>query len=160
MNGKEPRVIKSLSEYLEWTEELKAGQYLFRGLPNKEWDILPSTYLRLTEDRQNAEMLIKLNKELIEDARRLGYDERDGKILSDLELLADLQHRGAATCLIDFTNSAFVALWFACQTSSEGEADGKVFAVRFKDPAVFESVTTAQSTKGKLEEFFQGIQRR
>ena len=157
MNDKEPRVIKSLSEYLEWTEELKAGQYLFRGLPNKGWNILPSTYLRLKKYHRNAAMLIKLNKELLEDARRLGYDERDGKILSDLELLADLQHRGAATCLIDFTNSAFVALWFACQTNSEGEADGKVFAVRFKDPAVFKSVTTAKSTKGKLEEFFKGF---
>ena len=35
--------------------------------------------------------------------------------LTDLELLAKLQHYGAATCLIDFTKLPLVALWMACQ---------------------------------------------
>ena len=155
MSEKKP--IKSLAQFLEWTEQFKAGEYLFRGLPNADWKNKPSTYLRLDKDRQkdrqNVGMLIKINKELLEDARRLGYGTRDGDPLSDLELLADLQHRRAATCLIDFTDSAFVALWFACQTSSKGEADGKVFAVCFKDPAVFKTVTSSESKKD-LEYFF------
>ena len=66
-------------------------------------------------------------------ARSLGHDQRDGKQLPDLELLAELQYFGAATCLIDFTRSALVALWFACQQGSQREANGKVFAVRHDD---------------------------
>ena len=58
-------------------------------------------------------MLLKVNKDLIKEARRQGHDQKNGQQLSDLELLAELQHFRAATCLIDFTRSALVALWFA-----------------------------------------------
>src|SRR6185436_12658259 len=37
----------------------------------------------------------------------------NGKNLSDLEVLACLQHYGAATRLLDFTKNVFIALWFA-----------------------------------------------
>ena len=46
---------------------------------------------------------------MIEDARLQGLDEKDGRELEDLEIFAELQHHGAATCLIDFTYSAQVA---------------------------------------------------
>ncbi|MCE2413286.1 tetratricopeptide repeat protein [Candidatus Poribacteria bacterium] len=93
-----------------------------------------SAYRRLREiDRNDPKKLIKINKDLIEKARSLGHDQRDGRQLPDLELLAELQHFGAATCLIDFTRSALVALWFACQQGSQREANGKVFAVRHDD---------------------------
>lgn len=34
---------------------------------------------------------------------------------SDLELLAELQHKGAATCLVDFSTNFLISLWFATQ---------------------------------------------
>ena len=52
------------------------------------------------------------------------------KARDELELLADLQHHGAATCLLDFTRGALIALWFACEKS---ETDGKVFVVNTAD---------------------------
>ena len=55
--------------------------------------------------------LLKINEEMIKNARLQGHGEKDGQRFSDLELLAELQHYGAATCLIDFTYSAQVALW-------------------------------------------------
>ena len=73
------------------------------------------------------------------------HDQLNGERLSDLPLLAELQHFRAATCLIDFTRNALVALWFACEkkstTESEDEVeetDGKVYAVRIDDPARLE----------------------
>ena len=48
-----------------------------------------------------------------------GYDEKNGRKLSHLEMLAELQHYGAATCLMDFSYSAQIALWFACQQSKK-----------------------------------------
>ncbi len=80
-------------------------------------------------------------KKLIEDAHLMGHDQKDGQRLFDLDLLAELQHFGAATCLIDFTRDALVALWFACQQSSKGPANGKVFAVRIV-PARFRTIDT------------------
>lgn len=50
-------------------------------------------------------------KALIESARAAGL----GTDLCELDLLAFLQHHGAATRLLDCSRNAFVALWFACR---------------------------------------------
>ena len=126
--------VETLSQFIEWAAQFSDGQYLFRGVSTESYKIEASAYRRLSEtDRNNPNKLLKINKDLIEKARSLGHDQRDTQQLSDLELLAELQHFGAATCLIDFSRSALVALWFACQQGSQTEANGKVFAVRHDD---------------------------
>lgn len=82
-------------------------------------------------------------QEILEPARMNGYGIKDGRKLSDLELLAELQHYGAATCLIDFTRDFFVALWFACQPCKDDDNDeqgGKVFILNTNDPEAFRSI--------------------
>ena len=123
-----PRV-ESLRDFIEWTEQFINEEHLFRGVSNEAYMIEPSTYLRMHENHRNESKLLQVNKEMIETARSRGHGRRDGERLSDLELLAQLQHYGAATCLIDFTRSGFVALWMACRRSSKGNSNGKVFAV-------------------------------
>ena len=126
--------IETLNKFIEWAAQFSDGQYLFRGVSTESYKIEASAYRRLSEtDRNNPNKLLKINKDLIGKARSLGHDQRDAQQLSDLELLAELQHFGAATCLIDFSRSALVALWFACQQGSQTEANGKVFAVRHDD---------------------------
>ena len=83
---------------------------------------------------------IDYHQDLILACRTNRFDRRDGTPLEDLEVLADLQHHMAATCLIDFTRSALVALWFACEESGE---DGKVFVVNTADEERFLEVTPA-----------------
>ena len=125
--------IETLSQFIEWAAQFSDGQYLFRGVSTESYKIEASAYRRLSEtDRNNPSKLLKINKDLIGKARSLGHDQRNAQQLSDLELLAELQHFGAATCLIDFSRSALVALWFACQQGSQ-KANGKVFAVRHDD---------------------------
>ena len=140
--------IKTLNEFIEWAAQLKDGQYLFRGVSNECYKLEASACRRLQEtDRYNPSKLLKINRELIAKARSLGHDQKDGRQLSDLELLAELQHFSAATCLIDFSRNALVALWFACQTSSEGEANGKVYAVNRNDTVRLKTVTHELITK-------------
>lgn len=55
---------------------------------------------------------------LLAQARLIGHGFRNGRELSDLELLSVLRHYGAATRLMDFTRNAFVALWFATRSRS------------------------------------------
>ena len=39
--------------------------------------------------------------------------------MSDLDVLADVQHYGGATCLVDFSKNILTAIWFACSTDPE-----------------------------------------
>lgn len=132
MAAKETQRINSLNEFLEWAGQFDDEQYLFRGVKNKTYKMEASASRRLPKEHSdNPSRLFRITKRLIEDARSRGHDQKDGRTLSDLELLAELQHFGAATCLIDFSRNALVALWFACEsgTEDENDANGKVVAV-------------------------------
>ena len=129
--------ITNLAAFIAWIEELEPGQYLFRGVSNETYEIIPSAYRRPQMER-DPEMLLRINKAYIDDARLRGLALKDGRRLTDLELLAELHHSGAATCLIDFTRSAQVALWFAC---AKGETNGKVNAVRVDNLLRFKKIT-------------------
>ncbi|MDE0013185.1 MAG: tetratricopeptide repeat protein, partial [Candidatus Poribacteria bacterium] len=107
--------IKTLDEFIAWTNRFDEGEYVFRGVPNKAYKIQASAYRRPEKNERNFEKFLNINKDLIRAARQRGYDRKDGKEWSDLEILVELQHYGAATCLIDFSYSAQIALWFACR---------------------------------------------
>ncbi len=165
MNIKEPTRISSLSEFVEWVNQLGSGNYLFRGVPNAEYKIQASAYRRPKEDDRSFEKFLQINRDLITDAGLRGHGERNGRELGDLEILAQLQHFGAATCLIDFTRNAQVALYFACEKDpkwekrpqdSENPPDGKVYVVR-NDPFQFKKVTP-DLLKEKINYFFPRFQ--
>ena len=69
----------------------------------------------------------------------MGIGLEDGNQISDLELLATLQHHGSATGLIDFTWNPIVALWFACRAGRD-KCKGKVFVINLNDPTQFQIV--------------------
>ena len=159
MTNKESRSVKTLSGFMKWTEQFDDGQYLFRGVSNQNYEIVASASRRIGEDNSNPAKLLQINEEMISDARLEGHDLKDGHQLTDLELLAELQHYGAATCLIDFTYSAQVALWMACRQSSKWNVNGKVFAVRSNDPVRFKKITPKLLRKN-LEHFFKADKHR
>lgn len=172
-----PSQFRSLRSFLKWAEQFNDGQYLFRGVPDERYKIEASACRRLPKsDRNNPVRLLKINQELIENARLLGHDQLLGKRLSDLALLAELQHYRAATCLIDFTSNALVALWFACEqlatkevkglsneenpddektNDEKKEVDGKVYAVRVDDPSRYRTVTSELLEKNNIGDFFK-----
>ena len=116
--------IKTLDEFIAWANQFDEGEYVFRGVPNKAYKIQASAYRRPEENERNFEKFLNINKDLIRAARQRGYDRKDGREWSDLEILVELQHYGAATCLIDFSYSAQIALWFACQHFQKKDENG------------------------------------
>ena len=144
--------IETLSQFIEWAAQFNDGRYLFRGVSKDRYRIEASAYRRLKTNR-TADWLLKVNQDLIKRARSLGHDQKNGQELSDLELLAELQHFGAATCLIDFSRNALIALWFSCQQDSEEETNGKVFAV--PDKISLKEVTPDLMKNGKIDHFFE-----
>jgi hypothetical protein len=136
--------IRSVEEFIEWTEGLQGEMILYRGLARADWDVSSSAYRRVekseTESSFTSDSMIHgYTAELLNDASLRGFRERQSKNLSDLEMLAELQHYGAATCLIDFSENAMIALWFACCECPSD--DGKVVAMDTGDTTGFLTIS-------------------
>ena len=136
--------IRSVEEFLVWTESLKGGMVLYRGLADADWEVESSAYRRMRKPEDDSSVTVpeitflSYIDHLVNAAGLQGFRERQDRNFSDLELLAELQHYGAATCLIDFTTSALIALWFACRR--EASKEGKVVAMATDDVDSFSTI--------------------
>ena len=166
--SEEPSQIKTLNQFMEWVQQLPPGEYVYRGVSSEKYPIEASTYRRLKDEKgkfrnkedQSPEKLLAINEEMIEDANRHRHGWKNEQPLSDLNLLAELQHRGAATCLIDFTTNPQVALWMACRDSSHGSAKGKVYAVDISSHFTYKPVDTDLARREKIAYFFTRDERK
>lgn len=71
---------------------------------------------------------------LLKEAREWGLGVHPTGYSDDLQLLAELQHYGIATRLIDVTSNPLTALWFACQDGGEGvDRDGVLLALNITE---------------------------
>ena len=157
-----PRV-ESLNEFMEWVRELPSGEYVYRGVSSKTYRIEASAYRRLknSRDDSSAKILLDINLEMIEKANRHRQGWESDRAPSNLDLLAKLQHIGAATCLIDFTRNPLVALWMACRESSTGKVgvDGKVYAIDIGPDSLFKSVSFDDAQEKDIGYFFKPNER-
>ena len=169
-----PPVVETVADFLEWAKQLPGVNMLFRGMSKQSHAVsaqhgdaskrFASSYLyRHLSDAPDApggkidilEKSFQTGYELIlNEARMQGHRWRDGKKLEDLELMANLQHQGTPTCLIDFSRSSLIALWFACQPSKDGKAaqNGIVVAVDAGDG----DPVQADHMEKKMDFFFSG----
>ena len=135
-------MTSTIDKYLVQIQEATrtiAGTYAYRGQQDARWPLHSAATRRLIEEHGDGIMVdpdfpqlyFSYHREtLIEPARTRGFGTEPGHRLSDLQLLAKLQHLGATTGLLDFTWSPLVALWFACQDLAQ---DGKLFVVNTTD---------------------------
>ena len=113
--------IGNWDHLLKQEKELRAGEWLFRGMQCAEWKLETSlerackTYYK--EDLSKAAYLENI---LTREFRRRYHNHRVG--IPDpvgIEWLSLMQHYGAPTRLLDFTYSFFIAAYFAMEKSCE-----------------------------------------
>lgn len=75
--------------------------------------------MKLTKKDPTERDITQYEKGLIRKARYRGFDLKDGQPMSDFDVLARLQHHGAATRLLDATRNALVGLYFASDAFSD-----------------------------------------
>ena len=162
--------ISSLTEYVGKICELnnaleppcviKRETLLFRGQSDEKYELIPS----LGRNRKTAldvsvfleeRNLIELAKFKLPDVFNNKYDP--------LELLALLQHYGIPTRLLDITENALVALYFACCSKNNYDKNGEVVIFKSDDSdvtnyplitAIADSYRFANNTWCDLKYFF------
>lgn len=139
--------ISNIAEFFAVFESvLKADTpYWYRGHSNLEYELVPSALRHRTVAKRNAAI------SLLADFRRLAEIklEKPPQINENLRWLQIAQHYGLGTRLLDWTENAAVALYFACQTSRSAKSiDGSVYILNpvdlnrridSKNPRVFDA---------------------
>lgn len=90
-------------------------EYYFRGVSNKEWDLIPSLVVNDLEYYESVMM-----EEFLK-AYPSEFEMDDS-----FEIIAKMQHFGLPTRVLDFTMNPLVALYFACSDMKQVGKDGKV----------------------------------
>ncbi len=127
--------IESWSEFVDYLDgymnrSIGVPRYFFRGQSNAEWGLLPSL-TRYCKDR-NLQWALKHELKILRMFREEAHNHLSTPLLpSDQKKVAVwwpvMQHYGAPTRLLDWSNSPFVAAYFA--VSKITEDDGAVFLV-------------------------------
>lgn len=142
-------IINTLKQFDEETERIKAkcpdgSVILYRGQVDSSWKIRSSLERVGTEEISCKEYYRHIDKlkplinpliknKFIRKMTPSGYpfkfDEYDSGSwsLPEMEYLTYLRHHGFPTPLIDWTESHYIALFFACEDFANSKTNGKVF---------------------------------
>lgn len=144
-------------------------KYIFRGLRRAaDAGIRSGAAIRLEESfgkKYTFIDYINYHKTLIENAKKM-FPEQYGE-KSDLDVLAEIQHNGGATCLIDFSSNFLTSLWFACGSAEnvvgdEDNKDGLLYCVNLNDALVnhqIMSIITEKDREKSIENLLKGTRR-
>lgn len=132
--------ICSLNDYISKIQKITCEhpqKYVFRGQSNSTWPLSSSAARRIRKTLFKTKnwnfpvsqgLLLEYNRQIIDGYYLKGINRKNNGNLYELEILSELQHFGAATCLVDFSLNSLIALFFACISDNEKESDGAVFA--------------------------------
>lgn len=99
------------------------------------WILSPGVHRRIATKSQSPlddQTVVDTTDYLLAGARAIGLYPPTVSALGDLQLLAYLQHQGAATPLLDFSTDFLTALAMACFDATSDEQDGVLLCSRYR----------------------------
>ena len=110
--------VEALISGVRQKRSARGGTCFFRGEPRR-YPLVSSTLFRQCSDSQNEAFDIgRLELEILEQVRDYST------VTDDVEILAELQHFGGKTNLIDFTEDLLIAFFFA--SADDETTDGRI----------------------------------
>lgn len=124
--------IRSVADLIEQLNRLP-NNFLYRGHSNADWH-LQSSLERIIGSKWSAELAKKFEEFSLDQFQSKFhlYDRENIKPYSKLAWLSIMQHYGVPTRLLDFTESPYVALYFALESyNPQTCADFAIFALDY-----------------------------
>lgn len=154
-------IICGLNNIVQEEFFFSPSELLFRGQANKDYDLIPS----LGRNRMGACDCTIFNEERnLIDMAKFKMPNIFRNDLSPIELLALLQHYGIPTRLLDISENALVALFFACFKNYEADGEVIVFKNQKYDitnypiiNAIADSYRFTKETYRRLSFFFGDV---
>ena len=153
---KKVKTLNQLFKLFKEIEELKNP--IYRGHSSVEYELKSSAFRRLEKKYKDDKNKLKRNlssyhEQLVEEFKSNKYHQSEIGELCDLEILAKLQHYGAATCFLDFSKNIAVALWFAC--SSKEDKDGRLYILKNIQDIINYKIINSEQLKFDIATFFK-----
>lgn len=130
--------IESWDKFLEFVESTKVHEssmpeWIFRGQTDKEWTLAPSLLRKFKLHEIDRKSAVGIEKQIFREfltKERLycNHDIPKSEHFFSMNVFAMMQHYSCPTRLLDWTNSPFIALYFAVE--SKFETDGALFTFK------------------------------
>lgn len=153
------RIIEKYVDQIH-SSTIPSGKYAYRGHASHKWCLADGATRRFINNFGKGIFLnagyiqdyVQYHKEILREAYNRGFGIEHGRTISELQLLAKMQHFGAATCLLDFTWNPLIALWFACQNPEE---DGALFSINVYNPTEVGHISDKESQQSVDTVFYR-----
>ena len=129
-NQNEPSTVDEILRKIE--EKANTGEYLYRGEPEhyKEHPYYGKVSSKLYRDfleREDFDVEAEhFDMEVVQEAMLSAARRFFRKTVRDFEILAEIQHYGGKTNLIDFTMDYLIALFMVCDREESLGKDGRI----------------------------------